>query len=157
MQQPITLISALFAQLTLKGELFDVYTGASDTDVEQHMVVLDDLIEGRSGSKKELMQKGRMQEFFDNHVQEQHYSFCIIKCAGIARPFHKPRRLPVAIAEDLKFLSDPVLDQGAKHYKPFGEVYGKHTTEKNTAHHRKKPQKKRINSRSTRVPKQPGR
>ena len=31
MQQPKTLISALFAQLPLKGELFDVYTGASDT------------------------------------------------------------------------------------------------------------------------------
>ena len=66
------LISALFVQLTLKGELFDVYTGASDTDVEQHMAVLDDLIEGRSGSKMELTQKGRMQEFFDNHVQERH-------------------------------------------------------------------------------------
>ena len=86
-------------QLTLKGELFGVYTGSSDTDVEQHMVVLDDLIEGRSGTKKELMQKGRMQEFFDNNVQERHYSFCIIKCADIACPFHKPRRLPEVIAE----------------------------------------------------------
>ena len=43
-QQTITLISALFTQLTLKGELFDVYIGASDTGVEQHMTVLDDFI-----------------------------------------------------------------------------------------------------------------
>ena len=72
MQQPITLTSALFAQLTLKGELFDVYTGASHTDVEQHVAILDDLIEGRSGSKKELMQKGRMQE---SSVQTSHARF----------------------------------------------------------------------------------
>ena len=75
------------------------------------------------------MQKGRMQEFFDNNAQEQHYSVSIIKCADIACQFHKPRRLPEAITEDLKFLPDPVLDQGATHYEPFNEVYDKHTTE----------------------------
>ena len=148
MQQPITLISALFVQLTLKGELFDVYTGASDTGVEQHKDVLDDLIEGRPVSKKELMQKRRMQEIFDNHVLERHCSFCIIKCAGIARPFHKPRRLFKAIAEDLKFLPDPVLDQGATHYKPFSEVYGKHNR-------KTPPTTERNQQRSTSAPVQP--
>ena len=74
------------------------------------------------------MQKGQMQEFSVNHVQELRYNFCIIKSADIACPFHKPRRLLEATAEDLKVL--PMLDPGATHYTPFSEVYVKHATER---------------------------
>ena len=41
-----------------------------------------------------------MQEFYDQLVQERHYSFCIVKCADMACKFHKPQRLTATTEKD---------------------------------------------------------
>ena len=127
----IVLLSSLFQRLKLKGEPFAVFTSATSDDLERLQAVLEQVqpdINLENVSKKTLPSLPRLQCFLDHCCQSRHYSFCIIKCGSTDCSICKPPRLPREIFDTLHYIPDPIRECDV--YKPFSEVYGTETTEK---------------------------
>ena len=127
----IVLLSSLFQRLKLKGEPFAVFTFATSDDLERLQAVLEQVqpdISLENVSKKTLPSLPRLQCFLDHCCQSRHYSFCIIKCGSADCSICKPPRLPREIFDTLHYIPDPIREGDV--YKPFSEVYGTETTEK---------------------------
>ncbi|XP_070556692.1 uncharacterized protein [Ptychodera flava] len=131
-QQPVSLISSIVQNLQLKEEKFSVFTSASDEEIDQLLDQLHQIDDSLSikMTKKQVLQSENMKEFYDKHVMERHYVFSVMKCSDSDCKFHKAPRLPNDVFTGLHHLPDPVLDDSGMHYKPFAEVYGTVTTEK---------------------------
>ena len=127
----IVLLSSLFQRLKLKGEPFTVFTSATPDDLEELQAVLKQVqpdIDLDKVSKKSLPSLPRLQSFLDHCCRTRHYSFSILKCGSTDCSMCKPPRLPREMFDTLHHIPDPIREGDV--YKPFSEVYGTETTEK---------------------------
>ena len=133
LSQPISLLNNIIKRLKLKDNVFDTYQAASETDITELMEHLDKIdaaltripLDTKTAKDSEALKK-----FMMEHCQKRHYSFCIKKCADPNCLFHFGPRLPRDTFESLKMLPDPLLMDSGDHYKPFHDLYGSLTTEK---------------------------
>ena len=128
----IILLSSLFQRLKLKGEPFTVFKSASPDDLKELLAVLKqlqaDIDPDINVSKKSLPSLPHLQSFLSHCCRSRHYSFSILKCGSADCSICRPPRLPKDVFDTLKHIPDPVREVNV--YKPFSEVYGTETTEK---------------------------
>ena len=70
----------------------------------------------------------QLKQFMDHHCHIRKYVFSVKKCGKTDCSICSVPRLPSEIFKQLHHLPDPVAD--GEHYKPFEEMYGTSTTEK---------------------------
>ena len=127
----IILLSSLFQRLKLKDEPFTVFTSATPDDLEELQAVLIQLqpdIDLAKVSKKNLPSLPHLQSFITHCCKCTHYSFSILKCGSTDCSICRPPRLPKEIFDTLHHIPNPIREGDV--YKPFSEVYGTETTEK---------------------------
>ena len=125
-------LSGVTVRLELKKKKFIVSTPASEheiCDVWSHLKEIDPAFDlGPTDKIKRVSLPPGIQAFLKHCCYERHYSFEIRKCGDMNCKLCKPPRLPPEIFKKLHSLPNPMPgDDG--HYKPFGEVFGKETSE----------------------------
>ncbi len=132
LQAMISLLSDIVRRLELKKKKFEIFESASDDDILNFWELLqtvDSTLTRDDTTKKNIKNKDDLKSFFDHCCQARHYSFSIKKCGEDSCAICKPVRMPKEEFEKLKHLPDPMIGEN-EHYKPFEEVFGTTTTEK---------------------------
>ena len=127
----IVLLCSLFQRLKLKGEPFSVFTSATSSEMDtlaSFLAQIDLGIDPASCTKSDLAKLPGLKQFLDQCCQRRHYSFTILKCGSSDCRICKPPRLSKEVFDTLHHLPDPICNGNV--YKPFSEVYGTVTTEK---------------------------
>ena len=127
----ILLLCSLFQRLKLKGEPFSVFTSATSSEMDtlaSFVTQIDPGINPASCTKSDLAHFPGLKQFLNHCCQTRHYSFTILKCGSSDCRICKPPCLPKEVFDTLQYLLDPICDGNM--YKPFSEVYGTVTTEK---------------------------
>ena len=126
-----TLISSQFMRLSLKGKSFRCFVSASDHEIEgffDHLHDIEPSLTMNDRKKECLSRLYGLQQFMAHSCHIRKYVFSIKKCGKMGCSICSAPRLPSEIFKQLSFLPDPVAT--GEHYKPFEEVYGTLTTEK---------------------------
>ena len=124
----IVLLTSLFQWLKLKDEPFTVFTSATSSEMDTLDAVLRQIQPDIDPLNCTLPGLTGLKQFLDHCCQSRHYSFSILKCGSSDCDICKPPRLSKEVFESLHHIPDPVRDGNV--YKPFSEVYGTVTTEK---------------------------
>ena len=69
-------------------------------------------------------------EFMAHCCTSRHYFFAIRKCGKVDCTICGPPTLPQEELQELKQFPDPVKEPDGSHYKPFSDIWGSVTTEK---------------------------
>ena len=116
-------LSDVTVRLEVKKKKFIVNTPASEheiSDVWSHLKEIDPAFDlGPTDKIKRVNLPPGIQAFLKHCCYERHYSFEIRKCGDVNCKLCKPPRLPPEIFKKLHSLPN----------KPFGEVFGKETSE----------------------------
>ena len=130
LQPTIDVLKSILCRLDLKGEAFETYEAADDSEIESFWEILqqvDSTLTASDTTKKAIKNKTALLHFYNHCCRASHYSFQVKKCGQSDCSTCKPVRLDPAVFSTLHFLPDPVsgLDD---HYKSFDDVYGKCTS-----------------------------
>lgn len=125
------LVCSLFQRLKLKNEPFSVFTSVTSSEMDTLASFLAQIqpgIDPISCVKSDLAKLPDLKQFLDHCCQTRHYSFSILKCGSSHCRICKPPRLPQEIFNTLHYIPDPIHDGNV--HKPFSDIYGTITTEK---------------------------
>ena len=126
------LISDIIRRLQLKGRPFEVFSAASELEIEEvwnSLHAIDSTLNLRDKHQKgSLSSHPSLKAFLSHCCQERHYSFCVKKCGHSTCDICKAPRLPPEIFSQIHHLPDPIPACDG-HYKSFNEIYGTPTTE----------------------------
>ena len=125
------LLSSQFMKLSLKEKAFRCFNSASDHEIDGFFDHLHDIEPSltRNDRRKECLSKfSDLKQFMDRHCHIRKYVFSVKKCGKTDCSVCSLPRLPSEIFKQLSYLPDPIAD--GEHYKPFEEVYGTLTSEK---------------------------
>ncbi|CAB4040071.1 Hypothetical predicted protein, partial [Paramuricea clavata] len=126
------LLSDVVRRLELKEKKFEVFTAATEDELDEFWTSLSALDEefhlGHDEKVNTTNVTQGVKEFLLHCCRERHYFFDILKCGNPECSTCPAPRLPGAEFAKLRHLPDPVPGNDG-HYKPFGEVFGTTTTE----------------------------
>ena len=130
-QPPMILLSSLFQRLKLKDEPFTLFQSSESSEIELFLGVLkqiDPNFQFINCTKAARLQHfPKLKGFLDHCCNTRQYMFSIKKCGAAGYTICKPPRFPRDIFDTICHLPDPVKDDV---YKPFSDLYGITTTEK---------------------------
>ena len=129
-ERPVSLISAIFEQLKLKGQPFKIFPSCTEdgmADLEASFQKIDGALSCRT-TKAAAAKLAKYQDFISAHCIARQYTFSLLKCSNALCLYHKPPYLP-EVFKELQHLPDPTISPDGTHYMPFSELYGK-TTDK---------------------------
>ena len=119
------LISDIIRRLQLKGRSFEVFSAASEQEIEEvwnSLHAIDSTLNLRDKHQKgSLSSHPSLKAFLSHCCQERHYSFCVKKCGHSTCDICKAPRLPPEIFSQIYHLPDPIPASDG-HYKSFNEV-----------------------------------
>ncbi|KAL3875452.1 hypothetical protein ACJMK2_033399 [Sinanodonta woodiana] len=124
-QPMIKTLTSRTERVQLKEKSFKVFKAAEDADVEMaeaEVTLIDPAIKVGKYQQQQLSHATQLKKFIADHCRERHYSFQIRRC-------HDEGCCPTPERE-WAWLPDPILDINGQHYKPFDELLGKETTDK---------------------------
>ena len=126
------LLSDILQRLELHSKTFQVFSAASDHNMEEMWSVLESvdntLKHGEQYRKKSLESHKKLVDFLSHCCKSRHYFFTVKKCGRSTCTMCKPIRMPMEKFDLLCHLPDPVPGEGG-HYKPFLDVFGTSTSE----------------------------
>ena len=126
------LLTDIMHRLKLKDKPFSVFTAASESDMKELWLELEQidqtLLFNEKHRKKDLPNFPQLVQFLSHCCQVRHYSFTIKKCGVSSCSLCRPVRMPREAFDTLSFLPDPVPGEEG-HYRPFDDVFGTPTSE----------------------------
>ena len=87
------LLSSVFQRLQRKNDLFQVFTAASDAEIEElwnNILLVDEILTRNDTTKKALKKKEKLNEFIQHCCHVRHYAFGIKKCGETGCKLCKP-------------------------------------------------------------------
>ena len=132
MKPTITLLTNIVQRLELKGKKFEVFSGATEEDIQNLWEVLqtiDSTLTHKETTKKAIKGKEDLEAFLSHCCVARHYSFSIKKCGEDNCSICKSIRMPKDVFQMLRHLPDPMMGND-DHYLSFEDVYNTKTSEK---------------------------
>ena len=123
-------LTNLLSRLQLKGTSFNVFTPASQEEMDRCWALLKKIEPDITPSvtKATLRDYPLIQQFIDHCCRKRHYLFEVRKCVSSDCTICKPPRLPVEVFETFHSLPDPTPGDD-NHYTPFHDIFGQQTSE----------------------------
>lgn len=127
----ITLLINIVQRLELKGKKFEVFSGATEEDIQNFWEVLqtiDSTLTCEETTKKAIKGKKDLEAFLSHCCVARHYSISIKKCGEDNCSICKSIRMPKDVFQMLRHLADPMMGND-DHYLSFEDVYNTKTSE----------------------------
>ena len=132
MDSTMTSLVKRFGQLEYTGKQYKTFPANDEKDMSADLlrfIGLDNTVDLLKSKSAKLITNNAAKEWMDKHTRQGHYAFQVRKILGCkCRYCALPRRM--ASSKSYDWLPFPEMDQGLEYYKPFSEVYGKSSVEK---------------------------
>ena len=132
-QPAIQLMEEVFSRLKVHEEPVTTMKPASEEEMDelwQEMKTVDPTVNRSDTTAEKVRNKTKLNEFMAHCCTTRHYFFAIKKCGNVDCSLCGRPTLPEAEFQALHQFPDPIKRADQSHYKPFEEVWGKETTEK---------------------------
>ena len=133
LEEPIGLLQDVLSRLSLHDEPIGLSTPASDDEVNELwecMSSVDASLGCDDTTQEKIKDKKAFKQFLKHCCVRRHYFFSIKKCGTHDCELCGKPTIPAEDFKDIHHFPDPMKTSGQDHYKPFAEVWGTETSEK---------------------------